>query len=117
MADLNFHLFPSLLLVIDAVFLSPPWPTVPVNPNAPLIMLTVSTGIAFTYWFWIELCYSRNGWYPYPIFALLNTWQRVGLFGLSGMTMWVVGAGLRSLYAFVNGVETIEGAKGAKKKQ
>lgn len=34
--------------------------------------------------------------------------QRIGLFAVSGATMWVVGSGLRVLYAWVNGFETVE---------
>lgn len=113
--DLNFHLFPALLLSVDALLLSPPWPTSPVNPNAPLITLVSSTVLAFAYWFWIELCYSYNGFYPYPIFSLLNTWQRVGLFAVSGATMWVVGASLRALYAYINGFENVSSEKEAKR--
>jgi hypothetical protein len=173
MADLGFHrtdilpthipevgltatVFPSLLLSLDALFLSPPWPTTPVNPRASLLSLISSIGIAFLYWFWIELCYSRNGtsapcsvsscnllsptflfsspcpsicpdksscfsrprvlnlnlkllnvlgFYPYPIFSLLNTAQRIGLFAVSGVAMWAAGAGLRYCYRVVNGIE------------
>lgn len=106
-ADLTFHLFPSILLSLDALLLSPPWPSSPMNPQAPLITLITSTVLAFLYWFWLELCYSRNGYYPYPILELLSVWQRVGLFCFSGVTMWVVGAGLRGVYALVNGVEGV----------
>jgi hypothetical protein len=55
-----------------------------------------------------EICYSHNGYYPYPIFALLTTYQRIGLFALSGATMWVAGGALRALYAYVNGYELTE---------
>ncbi|KAJ4344507.1 uncharacterized protein N0V89_012250 [Didymosphaeria variabile] len=105
MDDLGFHFFPSLLLSLDALLLSPPWPSSPVNPRASLISLISSTVIAFLYWFWIELCYSRNGFYPYPIFSLLNTPQRIGLFAASGVAMWAVGAGLRWCYRVINGIE------------
>jgi hypothetical protein len=115
--DLTFHLFPALLLGADALLLSPPWPSSPVNPQAPLITLTLSLVFAFAYWFWIELCYSHNGFYPYPLFALLNTWQRVGLFTLCAVTMWVVGAGQRAFYALVNGMEGVDFGARQKKKQ
>ncbi|KAF2740497.1 hypothetical protein EJ04DRAFT_508014 [Polyplosphaeria fusca] len=108
LADFGFHLFPALLLAADVVLLSPPWPTSPTNPNASAIMLTASTMISFSYWYWIELCYSHNGFYPYPIFALLNTLQRVGLFAMSGIMFWMVGSGLRWIYAVVNGIEEKE---------
>lgn len=106
--DLGFHLVPAVVLTLDAILLSPPWPTIPANPQAPMIMLIASTGIAFAYWWWIELCFSYNGFYPYPLFGILTTFQRVGLFALSGATMWVVGSALRALYAWVNGYETVE---------
>ncbi|KAL5395470.1 hypothetical protein PMIN02_004067 [Paraphaeosphaeria minitans] len=169
MADLGFHLFPTLLLSLDALFLSPPWPTSPMNPRASALSLMTSTFIAFLYWFWIELCYSHNGisslvfplnrlslahlwllanvlpqsamhlshppppgvpsmdfkpltpkeFYPYPIFALLNTTQRIGLFALSGVAMWAAGAGLRWCYRVVNGIErdnvTVRGEDGKAK--
>ena len=55
-----------------------------------------------------EICYSHNGYYPYPLFAVLTTYQRIGLFAISGVTMWVAGGALRALYAWVNGYELTE---------
>lgn len=52
-ADLCFHLVPAVVLTIDAILLSPPWPSSPMNPQAPLLTLGVSTGVAFAYWWWI----------------------------------------------------------------
>lgn len=71
-ADLSFHAVPSIALVIDLLFFSPPY-AVPFLPAFGL-----SSCIAFGYWFWIEHCYQMNGFYPYPIFELLDTTQRVG---------------------------------------
>jgi hypothetical protein len=85
------------------------------NPQAPLISLVISTAIAFLYWFWIEVCYSYNGFYPYPLFALLTKVQRVGLFAMSGATMWVVGGALRALYAWANGFERVEALEKVKR--
>jgi hypothetical protein len=62
-----------------------------------------------------ELCYSQNGFYPYPIFALLSTNQRIGLFVVSGVIMWVVGGLLRVVYAKVNGYESVEQLDKAKR--
>lgn len=115
--DLGFHLVPAVVLALDVVLLSPPWPTAPANPQAPVIMLVASTAIAFAYWWWIELCYVYNGFYPYPIFGMLTTYQRIGLFALSGATMWVVGGALRALYAWVNGYETLEALEKVKRNQ
>ena len=107
--DLSFHLVPAVVLTLDAILLSPPWPSSPTSLQAPKIMLVASTGIAFAYWWWIELCYSYNGYYPYPLFEILTTLQRVALFAMSGVMMWTIGATLRTLYAWVNGYESVEG--------
>lgn len=53
---MGFHAVPSILLVVDLLFLSPPW-TITVVPA-----MGISSVLAFGYWFWVELCYSHNGW-------------------------------------------------------
>ncbi|OAQ98890.1 hypothetical protein LLEC1_00768 [Akanthomyces lecanii] len=95
--DLGFHFAPGLLLVFDYLVLSPPW-----TVGAPLVM-GLSTSIAFGYWYWIELCYSKNGWYTYPIFALLNTAQRIMLFTFSAVLVTVASSSLKIAYARLNG--------------
>ncbi|KAF1736317.1 hypothetical protein MY4038_005291 [Beauveria bassiana] len=94
--DLGFHFAPSLLLVFDYLVLSPPW-----TVGAPVVM-GLSTSIAFGYWYWIELCYSKNGWYTYPIFALLNTPQRVILFTFSAVLVTVASSALKIVYTKLN---------------
>ncbi|KAF2108991.1 FAR-17a/AIG1-like protein-domain-containing protein [Lophiotrema nucula] len=106
-ADIGFHLAPALFLAADVLLCSPPWPTAPLPKNASVVTLSLSTSFAFAYWYWIELCYAHNGFYPYPIFGLLNRWQRVGLFAFAGVMMWMVGAALRFGYAALNGVEAV----------
>lgn len=71
-ADLSFHAMPAISLVIDLLFFSPPYTI------AFLPALGLSGCIAFGYWFWIERCYQFNEFYPYPIFEMLDTTQRVG---------------------------------------
>lgn len=110
--DIGFHFAPAALLTIDTLLLSPPWPTRPISPNASLITITLSTSLAFLYWFWIEHCYTHNGFYPYPLFQVLSTSQRSGLFIVSGVLMWVMGTGLRAIYARVNGVEVSDAVDG-----
>lgn len=97
-ADLSFHLAPSVLLLIDLLFLSPPW-TITIVPAVGLSVL-----IAFLYWYWIELCYSYNGFYPYPIFAMLEPSQRIFLFLGSAMVMAANTVVLKWLYGKVNGL-------------
>ncbi|OAL34401.1 hypothetical protein AYO20_06244 [Fonsecaea nubica] len=101
--DVGFHLTPSALLLVDLLLFSPPWTITAL----PAILL--STVIAFLYWFWIELCYSYNGFYPYPLFALLDQTQRVGLFGMSAVVMAGNTVVLKRVYGFLNGSQKAGG--------
>ncbi|OCT54417.1 hypothetical protein CLCR_00941 [Cladophialophora carrionii] len=98
-ADLSFHAAPAVFLLLDLLGFSPPW-GITVLPS-----LAVSCAIALAYWFWIELCYSYNGFYPYPLFALLGSGQRMGLFGVSALLMAWNTVVLKWVYGRVNGVE------------
>jgi hypothetical protein len=55
--DIGFHLVPAVVLALDYILLSPPWPTTPMNESAPIITLSISTVIAFGYWIWIVRYY------------------------------------------------------------
>lgn len=54
--DLGFHAVPSIVMLVDLLLLSPPW-TISALPS-----LGLSGTIAFGYWFWVEQCFSYNGW-------------------------------------------------------
>lgn len=56
-ADIGFHAMPSLLLVVDLLFFSPPW-TITAFPAMGLSSL-----IAVSYWAWVDQCYKHNGLY------------------------------------------------------
>ncbi|KAF2499633.1 integral membrane protein [Lophium mytilinum] len=99
-ADISFHALPSLFLVLDLLLLSPP-------RTVGLPAFLTSTFLAFAYWFWVELCYSHNGFYPYPLFEALSTPQRVGLFAFSGALMSGSALGLGVVYRWVNGGEGV----------
>jgi hypothetical protein len=86
-------------LVLDLLFFSPPY-TIAVLPA-----LGLSACIAFGYWFWIEQCYAYNQFYPYPIFDVLSTPGRVGLFAASAGLMALATGALVWLYGVVNGRE------------
>jgi hypothetical protein len=104
--DFGFHVIPALSLTLDLLFFSPPW-TIQALPAT-----AVSSVIAFSYWFWIEVCYGRNGFYPYPIFAMLDTTQRVGLFAGSAALMTIITVVLREVYRVVNrGTRITEGGE------
>jgi len=96
-ADLGFHLVPSVVMLLDLLLLSPPW-TITIVPA-----LGISSTIAFGYWFWIELCYANNGWYPYPIFEMLPTSGRIALFSGSAIIMALNTVTLKWLYGRLNG--------------
>lgn len=97
-ADASFHLAPALFLLVDLLLLSPPW-TITIVPA-----VGVSAGIAFAYWYWIELCYRVNGFYPYPLFEVLLPEQRVMLFVASALVMAANTAVLKWVHGKINGL-------------
>ncbi|KAJ0422181.1 hypothetical protein BJY00DRAFT_300338 [Aspergillus carlsbadensis] len=100
LVNISFHAIPSIVFLIDLLFLSPPW-TITIGPA-----LGLSSAIAISYWFWVERCFQLNGWYPYPIFEQLPLEGRIGLFGLSAVVMALSTATLKWLYGRVNGFGT-----------
>ncbi|KAG9238541.1 FAR-17a/AIG1-like protein [Amylocarpus encephaloides] len=99
LADIGFHAIPSILLVVDLLFLSPPW-TIHALPAMGL-----SSALAVSYWAWVEHCYKHNGFYPYPLFGQLNTTQRSILFTMAALTMTASTVMLKWLYGIVNGLQ------------
>jgi len=95
--DLGFHLVPSVVLMVDVLFFSPPW-TISVLPA-----IGISSSIAIGYWFWVEECYRYNGFYPYPIFDEAGPQGRVILFGSSAVTMTLGVWALKYTYGALNG--------------
>ncbi|KOS16680.1 UPF0641 membrane protein [Escovopsis weberi] len=95
--DLGFHAAPAVFLLLDMLLLSPPW----------TISTTGAAGLAFglmaAYWVWVELCFSHNGSYPYPLFEILSTWQRAALFACSAVIATASIMASKWLYARVNG--------------
>ncbi|KAF8451529.1 hypothetical protein BGX38DRAFT_483422 [Terfezia claveryi] len=78
-------------------FRSPPW-TLTIIEAAGL-----GSSIAGGYWLWTEECYRRNGWYPYPLFEMLNTQQRALVFTASAVTFTISSLCLKRLYDLFNG--------------
>ncbi|KAI1503244.1 FAR-17a/AIG1-like protein [Biscogniauxia marginata] len=97
--DFGFHAAPGLFLSLDLLLLSPPWTIHGYSA------MGLSQVLAFLYWFWVEYCFSRNGWYPYPIFDILSTSQRVLLFSSSALLMTGSTMMLKWLYGKINGIE------------
>jgi len=98
-ADFGFHVVPSAAVVVDILFFSPPW-TINVLPS-----IGISGGIALVYWFWVEECNKRNGFYPYPLFDQAGHGGRVGLFTMSAVILTAAIIGLRLSHGVVNGSE------------
>ena len=71
---------------------------------AALPAFGLSGAIAVSYWFWVDQCYKYNGFYPYPIFDVLDTPGRMGLFAGSAVLMSVSYLSLKWMYSKVNGV-------------
>ncbi|KAL6716168.1 hypothetical protein ACLMJK_005734 [Lecanora helva] len=104
-ADISFHAVPSLVLTLDLLFLSPPWTISTIGA------MGLSTFLAFSYWFFVEQCFQHNGFYPYPIFEMVGTSGRIGLFTMSAVIMTGSTVALKVVYAKVNG-KVEEGGKG-----
>ena len=49
------------------------------------------------------VCFSHNGFYPYPLLEMLNYTQRVALFAASAFMMAGSTAAIRQVYRLVNG--------------
>ncbi|MDI1493265.1 MAG: hypothetical protein OHK93_005053 [Ramalina farinacea] len=105
--DLNLHLVPTILRLVDALLFSPPrqWQAVSVQRAAG-----VSLSAAVAYWVVCERSKATSGMYPYPVM------EEVG--GVGGrLVLWSVSAGLlmgsmlglKWMYGIIYGSE--EGAK------
>ncbi|KAI9809699.1 MAG: hypothetical protein M1825_000131 [Sarcosagium campestre] len=95
--DIGFHAIPSALLVLDLLLLSPPW-TIKFLPSLGLFVT-----LALLYWAWIEHCYERNKWYPYPLFEKLAPRYRALVFAGSALITAGLTAGLKFLAGRING--------------
>ncbi|KAM7214693.1 FAR-17a/AIG1-like protein [Rhypophila decipiens] len=100
--DFGFHAMPALMMTLDLLLLSPPWSVRSYGA------MSISMAVAFLYWGWVEFCFSKNGLYPYPIFELLTTGQRVALFTFSAMLMTSSTLLLKWVYGALNGVEELK---------
>jgi len=88
--------------------------------------MTLDSVLAFLYWGWIEYCLSLNGWweiltaqgsvvtvadtpcrYPYPLLALVSTWQKLFLRIVSAALMTGSTMVLKRVYGRVNRVEEL----------
>ncbi|RPA93970.1 hypothetical protein L873DRAFT_1703159 [Choiromyces venosus 120613-1] len=103
--DMGFHLFPAMLLLIDVLLLSPPW------AFTFLLAALIPAGIATGYWVWLEHCFSVNQNYPYPLFNVIETKGRIGVFVGSAVMMTVSTLGIKWVYGKINGVNMVKEAE------
>jgi FAR-17a/AIG1-like protein len=95
--DMGFHVFPTLLLMCDTLFFSPPWET---HALAALMYFSIFAG---GYWMWIDHCFSHNRFYPYPLMGFLDKQQRALLFAFATLLCWSSFLSVREIYRAVNG--------------
>lgn len=100
--DFGFHVVPAVALTTDLLFFSPPY----IIAAAPAFVLAAV--LAFSYWFWTELCYSHNAFYPYPVFHMLNTTNRMLLFAAAAGIFFVALSSLKYVYKVINGREIVD---------
>lgn len=60
--DFGLHAAPAIFLALDMLLLSPPWAI------RGYTAMALSQMLAFAYWYWVELCFSKNGWLVRPLY-------------------------------------------------
>ncbi|QPC80423.1 hypothetical protein HYE68_011175 [Fusarium pseudograminearum] len=98
--DLGFHLVPAVLLALDLVL----W-----SPRATITtrsMMSLSTVLPVVYWCWIELCFYKNGWYPYPMMDQFSAVQRVVIFIASAGLLTASSSALQYVHDKVHSPKT-----------
>jgi hypothetical protein len=73
MLDLALHLLPTVVLWIELLVFTPHFR----YTSYHLILLALFT---VGYSSWMELCFSKNGFWPYPFLAFLDGTQRLILY-------------------------------------
>ena len=73
-ADCSFHLAPAIFLSIDFLLFSPP------SQTALAMSVAQFTSLGVAYYFWVEWCYQRNGFYAYPMLHHLSATGKIWLF-------------------------------------
>jgi hypothetical protein len=79
-----------------------PFPKAHLNPWDTLYRTNPLLNLIPPIRFWIEQCFAHNKFYPYPIFDLVGTPGRIGLFTLSAAIMTGSTMLLKRLYSLVN---------------
>lgn len=95
--EMQFHFFPTLFLMVDTLFFSPPWET------HALSALMFFSAVGGGYWIWVERCFMHNKFYPYPLMALMTREQRILLFAFATLLCWSSFLTVRGLYRKING--------------
>lgn len=74
--DRRLHLYPAIFEALSATFFAQRrWRQVLFGP------LFLFLGVGGGYWLWIETTFKHNGFYPYPLFAVLDTQKKAAFVG------------------------------------
>ncbi|UPK95524.1 hypothetical protein LCI18_006459 [Fusarium solani-melongenae] len=95
--DIGFHLAPAVLLSLDFIVFSPAWKITARG------MMPLSVALALVYWCWIELCFQRNGWYPYPLFGQFSAIERSLIFVLAAGLLTASSSTLQWVHGGIQG--------------
>ncbi|KAK9463010.1 FAR-17a/AIG1-like protein [Lipomyces oligophaga] len=94
--DFALHGAPALFLLTDFFLYADKWP----KQSLPTLILYSILGVA--YWFWVHKAYSVNGYFPYPLFSVVDTKGRAMIFVVSILIMFGIYLTLRSMKAAVS---------------
>lgn len=95
--DRMLHLWPAIMQCASAVlFPTRRWNASPLKAGAWFI------ACAYGYWLWVNEAYKHNGFYPYPLLAVLGPLHRAVLFGFAAMLVLVVYTLLQRLQRILN---------------
>ncbi|EEB09368.2 fungal protein [Schizosaccharomyces japonicus yFS275] len=89
--DLSVHIFPTIFLLFDYFFLSPPFKAPVKHFGVFFVLITAG------YYYWVERCYVRNKFYAYPLLEYLSTHEKVLLFGFASALSLVFYTVLKSM--------------------
>jgi hypothetical protein len=107
---MGFHLFPAIFLCIDSIFLTPP------SGISKSQAAAVMSGCITAYWSWVTLCFTKNGFWVYPLLGKTSVVEKVEGFSTSVVVLWGTWMGVEWVKAWVQDVGD-EGKGALEKKQ
>uniref|UniRef100_A0A060TGS5 ARAD1D33066p n=1 Tax=Blastobotrys adeninivorans TaxID=409370 RepID=A0A060TGS5_BLAAD len=96
MFDIFLHALPAVSEIIDVLVFAPRW-------TKSYEVLPLFFAVAGGYWSWVHLTFEKNGFFPYPLFAIVDTPGRAGIFTFATLFVSVVYGLLKRLQNVVRG--------------